>query len=146
MKPTAVSGGRSAQSDRPASLALFQEGGDALAAFDALAALDDDAFARIADALPAAARAAAADAAESGAVVVPAFDALDTMAGQGTVGLEILEQVPDVGTIVVPTGGGGLLAGCGAWLRERTARLAWTPPHAASSRIGKRPRRASMPC
>lgn len=33
------------------------------------------------------------------------------MAGQGTVGLEILEQVPDVDAVLVPVGGGGLLAG-----------------------------------
>ncbi|MGZ4609886.1 MAG: threonine ammonia-lyase [Actinomycetes bacterium] len=48
---------------------------------------------------------------ESGAVFVHPFDHPDIVAGQGTVGLEILEQVPDVKTIVVCTGGGGLLAG-----------------------------------
>ncbi|WP_340540968.1 threonine ammonia-lyase [Nocardioides sp. GXZ039] len=48
---------------------------------------------------------------ETGAVLIHPFDHLDVMAGQGTVGLEILEQVPDVETVVVPTGGGGLLAG-----------------------------------
>ncbi|HEX6936169.1 MAG TPA: threonine ammonia-lyase [Actinomycetes bacterium] len=48
---------------------------------------------------------------ESGAVLVHPFDHPDVVAGQGTVGLEILEQVPDVRTIVVCTGGGGLLAG-----------------------------------
>lgn len=42
------------------------------------------------------------------------FDHVDIVAGQGTIGLEILEQVPDVGTILVPTGGGGLLAGIAA--------------------------------
>jgi threonine dehydratase len=48
---------------------------------------------------------------ESGAVLVHPFDHPAIVAGQGTVGLEILEQVPDVRTVVVCTGGGGLLAG-----------------------------------
>lgn len=55
--------------------------------------------------------AARAYADETGAVLIHPFDHVDVMAGQGTVGLEILEQVPDVETVVVPTGGGGLLAG-----------------------------------
>lgn len=48
---------------------------------------------------------------ETGAVFVHPFDHPDIVAGQGTVGLEILEQCPDVRTILVSTGGGGLLAG-----------------------------------
>lgn len=48
---------------------------------------------------------------EHGAVFIPPFDHPDIVAGQGTCGLEILEQVPDVRTILVCTGGGGLLAG-----------------------------------
>ena len=48
---------------------------------------------------------------ETGAVLIHPFDHPDVVAGQGTVGLEILEQAPDVETVVVPTGGGGLLAG-----------------------------------
>jgi threonine dehydratase len=48
---------------------------------------------------------------ETGAVLIHPFDHVDIVAGQGSVGLEILEQVPDVRTVVVPTGGGGLLAG-----------------------------------
>jgi threonine dehydratase len=55
--------------------------------------------------------AAAAFAAERGAVIVHPFDDVDIVAGQGTVGLEILEQCPEVRTILVPAGGGGLLAG-----------------------------------
>lgn len=55
---------------------------------------------------------AAADFAEStGAVIVPPFDHPDVVAGQGTIALEILEQVPGVRTVVVPIGGGGLVAG-----------------------------------
>lgn len=48
---------------------------------------------------------------ETGAVLIHPFDHRDIVAGQGTLGLEILEQVPDVQTILVPTGGGGLLGG-----------------------------------
>jgi len=50
-------------------------------------------------------------AAETGAVLIHPFDHADIVAGQGSCGLEILEQVPDVETVLVPTGGGGLLAG-----------------------------------
>ena len=49
-------------------------------------------------------------AAEEGLVPVHAFDDLAVMAGQGTIALEILEQVPDVSTIVVPVGGGGMIS------------------------------------
>jgi threonine dehydratase len=47
----------------------------------------------------------------TGAVLIHPFDHLDIVAGQASCGLEILEQAPDVSTVVVPTGGGGLLAG-----------------------------------
>ncbi|MFF4897076.1 threonine ammonia-lyase [Streptomyces sp. NPDC001068] len=50
-------------------------------------------------------------AAETGAVFIHPFDHPDVIAGQGTVGLEILDQCPEVGTIVVGVGGGGLAAG-----------------------------------
>jgi len=49
--------------------------------------------------------------AETGAVLIHPFDHADIVAGQGTCALEILEQCPDVRTIVVSAGGGGLLAG-----------------------------------
>ncbi|CAM5545471.1 MULTISPECIES: threonine ammonia-lyase [Streptomyces] len=55
--------------------------------------------------------AAEAYAAETGAVFIHPFDHQDIIAGQGTVGLEILEQCPEVRTIVVGIGGGGLAAG-----------------------------------
>jgi len=48
---------------------------------------------------------------ETGAVLIHPFDHADVVAGQGTLGLEVVEQVPDAGTVVVPCGGGGLLAG-----------------------------------
>lgn len=47
----------------------------------------------------------------TGAVFIPPFDDELVMAGQGTVGLEIIDGLPDVDTIVVPIGGGGLIAG-----------------------------------
>jgi threonine dehydratase len=46
-----------------------------------------------------------------GLVMVPPYESLDVIVGQGTCGLEILEECPDVATIVVPVGGGGLIAG-----------------------------------
>jgi len=49
--------------------------------------------------------------ADTGAVLIHPFDHRDIVAGQGTAGLEILDQCPDVRTIVVSAGGGGLLAG-----------------------------------
>ncbi|MDQ3055912.1 MAG: threonine ammonia-lyase [Actinomycetota bacterium] len=58
--------------------------------------------------------AAKAFAAETGAVFIHPFDHPDLIAGQGTVGLEILEQCPEVATIVVCTGGGGLISGIAA--------------------------------
>ncbi|GAA4357203.1 threonine ammonia-lyase [Angustibacter luteus] len=48
---------------------------------------------------------------ETGAVLIHPFDHVDIVAGQGTVGLEILEECPDVRTVLVCCGGGGLLAG-----------------------------------
>jgi threonine dehydratase len=48
---------------------------------------------------------------ETGRTLIHPFDAAPTIAGQGTVGLEIVEDVPDAGVVVVPIGGGGLIAG-----------------------------------
>ena len=47
----------------------------------------------------------------TGAILIHPFDHQDIVAGQGTLGLEILQKIPDVRTVVVCTGGGGLLAG-----------------------------------
>ncbi|HYH81902.1 MAG TPA: pyridoxal-phosphate dependent enzyme [Longimicrobium sp.] len=57
--------------------------------------------------------AAEAFAAETGARYVHAFSDRDVLAGQGTVGLEIFEDLPDVRTLVVPVGGGGVIGGVG---------------------------------
>lgn len=59
---------------------------------------------------------------ESGAVVIHPFDHEDIVAGQGTIGLEILEQDPDVDTIVMGIGGGGLLAGVAVAVKEMARR------------------------
>jgi threonine dehydratase len=58
-------------------------------------------------------------AAERGLVMVPPFDHPMIIAGQGTVGLEILDQCPDVATIVVEVGGGGLSSGVSAAVKQR---------------------------
>ncbi len=50
---------------------------------------------------------------------ISGFDDPDIIAGAGTIGLEILEDVPDVDTIIVPVGGGGLIAGIGAAIRAQ---------------------------
>ena len=55
---------------------------------------------------------------ESGATFVHPFEDPVVVAGQGTVGLELAEQVPDAETVVVPVGGGGLIAGIALALRE----------------------------
>jgi threonine dehydratase len=66
---------------------------------------------------------AAADFAQStGAILIPPFDNRDIITGQGTLGLEILDQVPDVDTIIVPIGGGGLIAGVASAVKQRAAR------------------------
>ncbi|GAA3231938.1 threonine ammonia-lyase [Oerskovia jenensis] len=62
--------------------------------------------------------AAKAEAERTGAVFIHPFDHPDVVAGQGTIALEILEQVPDVRTVVMPLGGGGLVAGVAAAMAE----------------------------
>jgi threonine dehydratase len=57
-------------------------------------------------------------AAERGYVIVPPYDDPKIIAGQGTIGLEILEDLPEVGTVLVPIGGGGLISGIGVALKE----------------------------
>ena len=71
---------------------------------------------------------------EEGLAMIPPFDHPDVVAGQGTIGLEILEQRPDVDTILVPVSGGGLLAGISvavAALAPATRVLAVEPAGAA---------------
>jgi threonine dehydratase len=61
---------------------------------------------------------AAESAAASGAALVHPFDDLDVIAGQGTLGLELLEEIPDLARVLVPLGGGGLTSGIGIALRR----------------------------
>ena len=51
--------------------------------------------------------------ARTGGVLIPPFDHPDVIAGQGTIGLEIVEDLPDVATVIVPVSGGGLASGIG---------------------------------
>jgi threonine dehydratase len=62
------------------------------------------------------------------------FDDDDFISGNGTIGLEILEDVPDVDAVIAPLGGGGLLAGLGAVLRHErpSARIYSAEPETAS--------------
>lgn len=54
-------------------------------------------------------------AAQSGALQVHAFDQIETLLGQGTLALELAEQAPELETLLVAVGGGGLIAGIAAW-------------------------------
>ncbi len=71
--------------------------------------------------------ACAARARQSGALFVHAYDQPDVVAGQGTVGSELLEQVPDLDTVLVAVGGGGLSAGVAAALGGRARVVAVEP-------------------
>ena len=57
---------------------------------------------------------------ETGALVMHAYDQPEVVAGQGTIGAELSEQVPDADTVLVAIGGGGLIGGIGAWYQGRT--------------------------
>jgi threonine dehydratase len=57
--------------------------------------------------------------AQSGALSVHAYDAPETVTGQGTVGLEWEEDAPDLDTVLVAVGGGGLISGIAAWYGRR---------------------------
>jgi threonine dehydratase len=57
--------------------------------------------------------------AETGALGVHAFDQTETMLGQGSIGLELDQQAPDLDTLLVGVGGGGLIAGIAAWYAGR---------------------------
>ena len=63
--------------------------------------------------------AAEAWSAQSGALAIHAFDQRETLLGQGTVGLEIEQQVDDLDTLLVAVGGGGLIGGIAAWYGRR---------------------------
>jgi len=69
-------------------------------------------------------------AAESGALQVHAFDQEPALLGQGTVGLELEEQAPQLDTLLVAVGGGGLIGGIAAWYEKRL-RLVGVEPRLA---------------
>jgi threonine dehydratase len=71
---------------------------------------------------------------ERGLAVIPPFDDDRVIAGQGTVGLEIVEALPDVAAILVPVGGGGLASGVAAAVRALapTARVIGVEPELAA--------------
>jgi threonine dehydratase len=68
--------------------------------------------------------------ASSGAMPIHAFDQRETMLGQGTVGLELEEQAPQITTLLVAVGGGGLIAGLAAWYDGRIKIVAVEPTKA----------------
>lgn len=93
-------------------------------------------------------KAAQDEAKVSGAIFIPPFDHIDVVLGQGTVGVEIMDQHPDVSTIVVAIGGGGLAAGVAvaakltAQARGRKIRIIGVQaenvaPYAVSMKTGK---------
>ena len=98
--------------------------------------------------------AATAFAEETGAVLIHPFDHPDIVAGQGTLGLEVIEQVPDAATVVVPTGGGGLLGGVAIAVKSlrpdvrvvgvQAAGAAAFPPSLAEGRPIRLPQMATM--
>ena len=71
-------------------------------------------------------KAALARAEETGATFIPPFDHQDVVTGQGTLGLEIFDEVPDVDTVIVPIGGGGLISGLASAIKQKAATVGRT--------------------
>ena len=63
----------------------------------------------------------------SGAMPVHAFDQIETLAGQGTLALELQQQAPELDTVLVAVGGGGLIGGIAAWYESKTRVIAVEP-------------------
>jgi threonine dehydratase len=63
----------------------------------------------------------------SGAMPVHAFDQIETLTGQGTLALELSQQAPDLDTVLVAVGGGGLIGGIAAWYESNTRVVAVEP-------------------
>ncbi|MCK1712601.1 MULTISPECIES: threonine/serine dehydratase [unclassified Bradyrhizobium] len=78
---------------------------------------------RYADALAA----SEAHVAQTGAMAVHAYDQAETLLGQGSVGLELEQDAPDIDTLLVAVGGGGLIGGIAAWTAGRTRIVAVEP-------------------
>ena len=75
---------------------------------------------------------------ERGLAYVHAFEDPDVIAGQGTLGLELLEDVPDLDALVVPVGGGGLIAGAATAARHLRPDLKIFGVQAAGSPVPRR--------
>ena len=77
----------------------------------------------------------------TGALVVHAYDGFETVAGQGTVGWELAEQLSDIDTVLVAVGGGGLIGGVASWYASRVKVVAVEPERiptlAAALRAGE---------
>lgn len=65
--------------------------------------------------------------AKSGAMTIHAYDQPSTLQGQGTLGLELERQTPDLDTVLIAVGGGGLIGGVAAWYQGRTKIVAVEP-------------------
>ncbi|HEX5438936.1 MAG TPA: threonine ammonia-lyase [Gemmatimonadaceae bacterium] len=78
--------------------------------------------------------------ADEGRVLIHAFDDDRVIAGQGTIGLELLEQVPDLTAVIVPIGGGGLISGIAIAIREQRpdVRIFGVEASAAASALASR--------
>jgi threonine dehydratase len=63
----------------------------------------------------------------SGAMPVHAFDQIETLAGQGTLALELSQQAPELDTVLVAVGGGGLIGGIATWYESKTRVIAVEP-------------------
>jgi threonine dehydratase len=70
-------------------------------------------------------------AAETSALQIHAFDQIETLLGQGTLGREISMQVPDAGAVLVAVGGGGLIGGIASWFATSAVRVVGVEPTGA---------------
>jgi threonine dehydratase len=75
--------------------------------------------------------------ARTGGVLIPPFDHPDVIAGQGTIGLEIVEDLPDVASVIVPVSGGGLASGIGTAVKALApqARVIGVEPELAADTV-----------
>ena len=69
---------------------------------------------------------------ETGALLMHPFDQPEVIAGQGTIGIELDDQVPDVDSVLVAIGGGGLIAGIASWFRGRVRVVGVEPSRCAT--------------
>ncbi len=69
---------------------------------------------------------------ETGALLMHPFDQPEVVAGQGTVAIELIEQIPDVNTVLVAIGGGGLISGIASWLGGTDVKVIGVEPEMAA--------------